>query len=200
MVIYTGRVELIVEDFDEAQAKLAGVIEAHKAYVAHSETTGEPHTPRSGKWTLRVPVAGFDALMDAVAGLGEARKKTKDSDDVTDRYFDTRAEVDQPRGRARRGCGQLYEKKIAGTNMDELLKVNQELTRVRGVDQRQARPDEALGEPDRLLDARGVDARPQGLRPAGVARVRHADRPGLGQLPRRPRRHRQVDSSSRPSS
>ena len=80
---------------------------------------------------LRVPVAGFDALMDAVAALGEARKKTKDSDDVTDRYYDTEAEALNLES-TEKGLRALYEKKIAGTNMDELLKVNDKLSQVRG--------------------------------------------------------------------
>ena len=131
MIVYTGRVELIVEDFDEAQAKLIGAIEAHKAYVSHSETTGEPHMPRAGKWTLRVPVAGFDALLDAVAGLGEARKKTKDSDDVTDRYFDAKAAATNLEA-SEKTLRQLYEKQQIAGKASEILEVGREVFRVRG--------------------------------------------------------------------
>ena len=130
-VVYTGRIDLIVDDFDEAQGKLSGVIEEHKAYVARSETTGEPGTPRSGTWTLRVPAAGFDAFMDAVAKLGEARKRTKDSDDVTDRYYDTEAEALNLEAREK-ALRKLYEQKIAGTKLAELMEVDRELARVRG--------------------------------------------------------------------
>ena len=131
MVIYTGRVELLVDDFDEGQAKLASVIEANKAYIAHSETIGEPGTPRSGKWTLRVPVAGFDTLMDAVAGLGEARKKSKDSDDVTDRYFDTKATVVNLEA-SEKTLRELYKQHQVAGKLPEILEVGREVTRVRG--------------------------------------------------------------------
>ena len=130
-VVYTGRVELLVDDFDAGQAKLAAVIDEHKAYVDRSETTGEPGTPRSGTWTIRVPVAGFDALMDAVAKLGEARKKTKDSDDVTDRYYDTEAEALNLEAREK-ALRKLYEAKVASSKLTEILEVDRELTRVRG--------------------------------------------------------------------
>jgi Domain of unknown function (DUF4349) len=131
MVVYTGRIELLVEDFDEGRAKLVEVIEANKAYVARSETTGEPGTPRSGTWTIRVPVAGFDALIDAVAGLGEARKKTKDSDDVTDRYFDTKAAVVNLEA-SEKTLRQLYDQQKVAAKVSEILEVGRELTRVRG--------------------------------------------------------------------
>ena len=130
-VVYTGRIELLVEDFDEGQAKLAEVIESNKAYVARSETKGEPGTPRSGTWTIRVPVAGFDALMDAVAGLGEARKKSKDSDDVTDRYYDTEAEALNLEAREKT-LRKLYEETKVAAKVSEIMEVDRELTRVRG--------------------------------------------------------------------
>ena len=131
LVVYTGRVELLVEDFDASQAMLAEVIATHKAFVTHSVMTGEPGEPRSGTWTIRVPVAGFDALMDGVAGLGEARKKSKDSDDVTDRYYDTEAAALNLEAREK-ALRKLYEEKIAGSKLAELLEVDRELTQVRG--------------------------------------------------------------------
>ena len=69
--------------------------------------------------------------MDAVAGLGEARKKTKDSDDVTDRYYDTEAAALNLESREK-ALRKLYDEKIAGSKLTELLEVDRELTQVRG--------------------------------------------------------------------
>ena len=80
---------------------------------------------------MRVPVAAFDALVDAIAGLGEARKKSKDSDDVTDRYYDTEAEVRNFEAREK-ALRKLYDEKIAGSKLAELMEVDRELYRVRG--------------------------------------------------------------------
>src|SRR6202011_3620745 len=73
-IIYTARVELIVEGLDKAEQEIPRLIQEQHAYVAKSEIEGSPGSPRSGTWTVRVPANRFPAFMDAVGKLGELRR------------------------------------------------------------------------------------------------------------------------------
>jgi len=95
-------------------------------------TTGEPGQPRSGTWSIRVPAADFEPFMDAVARLGEARQRSINSDDVTDRYFDTEAAALNLEAREKALRAMYEDKKVVGTKLSELLEVDRELYNVRG--------------------------------------------------------------------
>ncbi|MFO0930951.1 MAG: DUF4349 domain-containing protein [Gemmataceae bacterium] len=129
-IIYTARVEAVVEDLDDAEASLHELLQSTGGYIAKSERTGQPGA-RHGTWTLRIPVAKFDAALAALAKLGEVRRNTLDSDDITDRYFDLQAEVTNLEVREK-ALRKLYEEKIAGSKLTDLLDVDRELTKVRG--------------------------------------------------------------------
>src|ERR1700687_2475225 len=55
-IIYTAQIELIADDFDKIEQELDQLVKDHEAYVAKSDTHGSPGVPRSGTWTIRVPV------------------------------------------------------------------------------------------------------------------------------------------------
>lgn len=130
-IIYSGQLELIVEDFDLAGDKLRHLVKENDGYIARAETQGTPGSPRRGNWTLRIPVANFDDFMTAAQRLGEMLRHKVDSEDITDRYYDIRAEVKnlEIREEALRA---LYKEKIAGTQLAALLEVDRELNNVRG--------------------------------------------------------------------
>jgi hypothetical protein len=129
-LIYTGRVELIVDDFDKAEAGLRDVLKEQKGYISAAEVTGQPGEPRFGTWTLRIPAENYEEFLTAVKSLGELRKQTRDTEDVTDRYHDTRAEVTNLEAREQ-ALRQLYKEKIAGSKLTDLLEVDRELNNVR---------------------------------------------------------------------
>lgn len=129
-IVYHGKTELVVEDFDEASEKLLAILKDHDGYVDKADTYGQPGQPQNGAWKLRVPVARFDYFRAAVRKLGELRRDSLQSDDVTDRYYDTRAAVANLEAREQ-ALRKLYEEKIAGSKLSELLEVDRELTSVR---------------------------------------------------------------------
>jgi hypothetical protein len=129
-LIYTGHVELIVDDFDKAETGLQTILNEQKGYISAAEVTGQPGEPRFGTWTLRIPAEGFEEFLAAVKSLGELRKQTRDTEDVTDRYHDTRAEVVNLEAREQ-ALRQLYKEKIAGSKLTDLLEVDRELNNVR---------------------------------------------------------------------
>src|SRR5262249_17220717 len=132
MIVYTARLEMVVEDedFDSARERILELLKEQGGYVASSDQAGQLGQPRQGTWVLRVPVARFDAFLDAVAKVGELQRQALESDAITDRYFDTRAEGTNLEGREK-ALRKLYDEKIAGTKLSDLLEVDRELSNVR---------------------------------------------------------------------
>lgn len=130
-IVYTATVETVVEDMEQSRADLRALLKEHKGYVAHSDETGKPGKQQRCSWTLRVPVATFDDFLAAIGKLGELQRRTLGSDDVTDRYHDTAAEVTNLEAREK-ALRKLFEEKIGGTKLSDLLDVDRELSNVRG--------------------------------------------------------------------
>jgi hypothetical protein len=130
-IIYTARVELVVEEFEKADEELIRMVKERKGYVAKSDTRGTPGSPRSGDWTLRIPVADFTEFVADLAKLGELRQSKTDSDDVTEHYYDTKAHIknDQAEEEALR---KLMVEKSATGKLEDLLAIRRELRDLRG--------------------------------------------------------------------
>ena len=130
-IIYNASVDLVVEDLEKAQEELTRLVEENKGYVAKSDTRGAPGSPRSGEWTLRIPAGQFRQFIADLAKLGELRESKTDSDDITDRYYDLKAHIqnDQAEEEALRKL--MVEKSETG-KLEDLLAVRRELRELRG--------------------------------------------------------------------
>jgi hypothetical protein len=129
-IIYTATIELIVEDFDLARTELLRLVKEQKeAYISHSDITGTSGAPRSGTWTIRVPVVAFNPFLESIASLGKLQRNNVDSKDVTDEYYDLQARVKNSQVEERRLLKHLEE---STGKLQEILAVEKELTRVRG--------------------------------------------------------------------
>ncbi|MDB5309704.1 MAG: hypothetical protein JWO38_3906 [Gemmataceae bacterium] len=71
-IIYTGTVEVVVNDLDAARAEVDKLLAKYEGYVAKSEVKNDTGTRRTATYTLRVPVEGFRPLVDGLLGLGTA--------------------------------------------------------------------------------------------------------------------------------
>ncbi len=129
-IIRTGDVQLIVDNFDTAFAKFKQYVDAIQgAYIAKAEISGSVGSPRHGAWKVRVPTASFDAFMDELAGLGVPQRNLIDSRDVTEEYYDLDARLRNKKAEEAR----LVKHLEASTGkLDEILKVEHEISRVRG--------------------------------------------------------------------
>jgi hypothetical protein len=130
-IVYNGNVQLIVTDLDKAGATLKGIIKECDALLAGSEMTGSAGTPRSGHWRVRVPVKHFDEFMDGVVKIGVPQRNTTDSQDVTDEYYDLADRIKNKRMELETLRGYLQDKK-ANSQLETILKIETELSRVRG--------------------------------------------------------------------
>jgi len=138
-IIYTAQIELIADDFDKVEQELDQLVKDHDAYVAKSDIHGSPGVPRSGTWTIRVPVKHFEDFNKALAKLGELRQDKTDSDDITDRYYDLKAHIKNDQVEEEALQKLLIEKSATG-KLEDLLAIRRELRDIRGkIEEQQGR-------------------------------------------------------------
>jgi hypothetical protein len=130
-IIYTAHVNIVVEEFDKGEEELAALVKNRGGYIAKSDMRGQRGMRRAGAWTVRIPVGQFDSFLESLANLGELTEKKLDSEDVTDQYYDTAAEVKNLESREA-ALRKLYEQKIGGSKLEDLLAVDREISNVRG--------------------------------------------------------------------
>jgi hypothetical protein len=128
-IIYTAQVELVTEDFTKAEAAVARLVPRFDGYLAQAQVAGSPGEPRSGSWKVRVPVARFEAFLEAVLGLGELITRRTDSQDVTEEFFDLEARIKNKKVEESRLLEHL--EKSTG-ELKDILEVEREISRVRG--------------------------------------------------------------------
>lgn len=127
-IISTATLRLVVEDFGAARAGLAQSIKTRPgAIVAHADQTGSSGSPRSGTWTVRVPVPELDAFVAEVSRLGEVVRNTLDARDVTEEFYDVEADI---RNKKIEEEAFLNLEKNA-TTFDHILAAKREVQRVR---------------------------------------------------------------------
>jgi hypothetical protein len=127
-IIFTADVAVIVEDFATAEKDVTRLVQTHEAFVAQSEISSAPGTPRSGRWRVRVPVKRFDAFRAAIAALGELEKNSSEAEDVTDKFYDLQKRIQTKLKEEERLLQHLQ--KSTG-KLAEILEVEKELSRVR---------------------------------------------------------------------
>ncbi len=128
-IVFRASIELAVEDFQPLPAKIEALAKQFEAYVARSNLSGSPGRPRSGQWTVRVPVARYDDFLAAARRLGEVERVCGDSQDVTDEFYDVEATIRNKRLEETRLLKLL---ETSTGKLEEVLAVERELSRVRG--------------------------------------------------------------------
>jgi hypothetical protein len=127
-VVYNARLELVVPDFAPIPGLVDQLVRQHKARIEDSTVRSHSGRPRGGTWKLRVPVDNFDAFVAAARTLGEVRSERKNSEDISEHYYDIDARIRNKK---------LYEAKLnklveeRGGNLEEVLKFEVEIGRLR---------------------------------------------------------------------
>jgi hypothetical protein len=104
------------------------LVQDFEGYIAGSTVTGTPGSPRSGKWTIRVPVEGYGKFLTAVQKLGEVHRVSSDSKDVSEEYYDLETRISNKETQEARLLELLAD---ATGKLEEVLSVERELARVR---------------------------------------------------------------------
>jgi hypothetical protein len=127
-IIYTARLNLIVEEFDGIPEMVEKLASGHSGFIADSTLEGSSGSPRSGTWTIRVPVRQYGTFLDAAKTLGEFQSLTTESQEVTAEYYDVKARIANKQLQEKR----LLELLEKGTGkLEDILAVEDQLARVR---------------------------------------------------------------------
>lgn len=127
-IIYTADVDLVVEDFDAIPSEVKKLADRFGGYIAGSNVSGSPGSPRSGEWTIRVPVERFDEFLAAAQQLGEVRSVRTNSQDVSEEYYDIESRLRNKKLAEQRLLKHLTD---STQELKDTLEVERELSRVR---------------------------------------------------------------------
>ncbi|MDD2481439.1 MAG: DUF4349 domain-containing protein [Lutispora sp.] len=134
-IITNGSVSLEVTDFDDKMERISELAEKNGGYVENSNVEnnvyyraeGKSDKLKTGSITLRIPAAKFSSTVEEVKALGEVINHNSNSVDITDQYYDTTVRVDNLKVQETR----LRELVAMAKNVEEILKIENELNRVR---------------------------------------------------------------------
>ncbi len=127
-IIYTATVDLVTDDLNAFEPKLLAMIQEASGFVAETNQTGTAGGQRSATWKVRVPVDNYDGFLQKTRTLGEVRSVHVNSQDVTEEFVDVTARVNAKKVQEQRLIDLI---KNATGNLEEVLKVEGELARVR---------------------------------------------------------------------
>jgi len=124
MVIFTAKLRLEVEDVDLTVYEIRLIAEDCGGFVAGMSTSRSEW----GVMTLRVPQDEFYDAIEEVEALGEVEERELKGEDITETYVDLEAQLVNLEREEER----LVEILDIARNVEEVLKVESQLSRVRG--------------------------------------------------------------------
>lgn len=127
-IIYTATVDLVTDDLNKVEPKLLALVAEAGGFVAETDQTGSIGGQRSATWRIRVPVDTYDGFLQKTRTLGEVRSVRVASQDVTEEFVDVTARVNAKKVQEQRLIELI---KNATANLEDVLKVEGELARVR---------------------------------------------------------------------
>lgn len=123
MLVRRGAMDVVVEDVPRAAARAQSVLVGANGYVERGQ-----RSERSASFTIRVPEASLDAVLDSLATLGRVASRTVSAEDVTEQAIDLDARL-QALIATRDRLRQLHDKAVT---VAEVIAVEHELARVQG--------------------------------------------------------------------
>ncbi len=127
-IIYTGQVEIIVKNIDEAGQRVKEITAELEGYVAGFYIDSTFGDRRTAVFTLRLPTAQFQKALNSLNELGHVLVSRTDSQDVTDEYYDLEARI-QTKQDEEKALRELLGKST--DKLENLLMIRKELARVR---------------------------------------------------------------------
>ncbi len=128
-LIYTAEVDITVPKLADGEQSLSRLVSIHRGYIATSNVNGATGDLPGGSWTVRVPVSQFEGFMGDIARLGKVNSVHRDSQDVTDEYYDLQAHIANKQIEEARLKEYMQAK---SQKLADILTLEQELSRVRG--------------------------------------------------------------------
>lgn len=125
--IVTTNLRLEVKDVKVAVDRITDVAHKFDGYVSYSSINAE-NKFKTGSITIRVPKEKHDAAVEEITELGEVKSEGTSGRDVTEEYIDLEARLNNLKKQEERLLVILDK----AESVEDLLKVEKELARVRG--------------------------------------------------------------------
>lgn len=128
-IISTVSLDLVVQEFGGVQQEIERLIQKTPgAYISEAVLSGTRGYSRTGRWTIRVPQASYDATTTALRGLGEISQENKTSQEVTEEFVDLAARIKSKQETEQR---LLKIQADRTASLDQVLVAEREVARVR---------------------------------------------------------------------
>ena len=127
-IIYRANLDLIVEDFSGIPKQVETLATRHGGFVAGSSLSGSAGSPRSGTWTVRVPVGSYGTFLEEAQKLGEFRTLHSESEEVTGEFYDVQTRIRNRKIAEERLLALLQERT---GQLDDIIKIEEHLSQVR---------------------------------------------------------------------
>ena len=134
-IIYSASVNVETTEFDDALGKVDELVERCGGFVESSSLNGSNYysqargyaPTRSATYTLRIPSAHFNELMNSLSELGNVPYSHTYSDNITAQYYDVDARLAVYRTQETR----LLEMMEKAETISELIEIEDRLTELR---------------------------------------------------------------------
>ncbi|HZK24148.1 MAG TPA: DUF4349 domain-containing protein [Oscillospiraceae bacterium] len=126
-LIRTASLLLDVEVLDDAIETVSVIVKGVDGFIAKSNVYGAAEN-RSAELTLRLPAQQLDAVLDEIKTMGTVRRSSTGSNDVTLQYVDLEARIRNLSRQEER----LLDVLAQASTVEDILRVEQELARIRG--------------------------------------------------------------------
>jgi len=127
-LIRNAIVELEILSFDNAVQKITAVANEEHGYIATPDSEKQANGKLRGQVVVKVLPENLDLFLQKIRSLGELKKQTLGTEDVTKAYFDTDARLKNAHVMEQRLIDML---KTKTGKVSDLLQVEKELGRVR---------------------------------------------------------------------
>jgi hypothetical protein len=127
MVIYNAYISIETGDIESTFEKVRSLAGKYGGYVAGSSRSTQGMQERA-EIILRIPKGEFHSAIKEIESYGKLLDERTSSEDITERYVDLKARLSNLQKQEKR----LNEILSMAKNVEEILQVERELTRIRG--------------------------------------------------------------------
>jgi Domain of unknown function (DUF4349) len=127
-IIYTARLSVVVENFENIPVQVANIVGQFGGYISEANIGERTGTQRTGTWKIRVPSQRYRQFLDSAEGLGVSQSLTEHAEDVSEKYIDLEARIDNTR-LLEAQVAKILEKQDA--KLENMIALEKELARVR---------------------------------------------------------------------
>lgn len=127
-VILNARLTLEIEDIEETTKEIQKSVKQLGGYVASLEIYDLSRERRAGHMSVRIPQDKYAYALEILDGLGEINNISENTSDVTMHYIDLEARITNLEAQEKR----MRELLDRAENMEDILKIEKELGRIRG--------------------------------------------------------------------